>query len=562
MNLFWRVTVPVLVGAVLVAVAVGLANPVAERCADAQALATGKLSSEAAARYRSLLSDRSPTCAVNGLAISQAAGSSTQTSNAGTTTSSTVTTTTSAAASSGTSTTGSATVPQVVTETEGQSTAHTATSPQSSSPPSTKSNVPGGLPWVDGAREWIENLGLTTAGWVLLGAAALLLLRSGAEIYVSRRPGVVNIGTVTSAIDAGTLSANTDAVKAQLRQRFGSERLFGSPLVPGGSVPTLVAGALKDVNEPATQWMASLLKLLPSLLPQSGVTIDAAVRTGDSDPKCGCTLTVTDLASGRVLAIFTAWDSAVLKAVDRTSTEAIAFFLGRDAIRRRTPVWARFEPTSADALAQYVEGNDALGATPPDRDYAEARYRQALGADPGNLTIALRLGNAEEIRAASEKDPSVKALVTVGALRTYLRAGEIAENAFAPRYRQAVLIDQCSQLWDRVKAAASPPADSSDSSEGGASQTAAIEALRQMNDLGCARPVGPGQLRVQAIADRRLLRGGRGRSRPSAPCLNLERRRAAVAWRARSRSTWPFGLRSAVSRAIPGTDRASPCHRC
>jgi hypothetical protein len=171
MNLFWRVTLPALLAAALVAVAVGLANPIAERCADAQALATGKLSSEAAARYKSVLSERSPTCAIKGFAVTQAAGASTQTSNAGTTTSSTLTTTTSATTSSAASTTGPTTVPQVVTKTKDQSTAHTATSPQFSSPPSTKSNVPGGLPWADGAREWVANLGLTAAGWALLGAA-------------------------------------------------------------------------------------------------------------------------------------------------------------------------------------------------------------------------------------------------------------------------------------------------------------------------------------------------------------------------------------------------------
>jgi hypothetical protein len=100
-------------------------------------------------------------------------------------------------------------------------------------------DVPASVSGIGGFRAWLTNLGLDITDWVLLVIAALLVLRTGLAFVISRRPGVVNIGTVTDA--ASDKNQVDPAISAQIQQRLTEQHLFGSSLVPGGGLPEAVA---------------------------------------------------------------------------------------------------------------------------------------------------------------------------------------------------------------------------------------------------------------------------------------------------------------------------------
>jgi hypothetical protein len=382
-----RYTVSVLLALVLIGVAVGRAHPAGQICAEAEALRrAGKspgeaLSKQATKDLGALLKNGSPTCAIEALA-----------------------------------------------EEKGKVSSH--------------HNVPASLSGVNSSRARLTNLGLDTTDWVVLAVGVLLLGRALLTLVISRRPGAVNLGTVT---DSESKDPADTAIAAQIHQRLASQRLFGAPLVPGGGLPQTAATTLTESEVPNAKWLAALVRVLPDLMPKSGVTVDAVMRKRKhgSCPE-GCTVTLSDLATGRVLEVFTAWQKTALEAADDAAIYAIAHVLQRDPIRRRTPAWSRFGLRSRLALAAMVRGNDCASE---DVKAAREQYARALALDPGNLVIAMKLGSAFELPApiapAMQESDNERIAYLVAALKTYLRASEIWPDAYAPRYRAAVALTAC-----------------------------------------------------------------------------------------------------------------------
>jgi hypothetical protein len=390
-----RYLLPVLVAAALAAVAIGLSHPAQQTCAEVKAIRAGAGSDEvvtkkARSRLEALLTGSAPACAIRELA--------------------------------------------------------------GSGPGALRSSndVPEQLSGLDAARAWVTNLGLGTTEWVLLLAAGLLLLRTALAIVISRRPGGVDLDTVTDAA-----SEKPDAtVAAQLHQRLADQHLFGTPLVPGGGLPEAVATTVKETELANTGWLASLIRSLPNLLPKAGVKLDVVIRGRESGKSpSGCTATLTDMANGEVMAVLTGRGNTALDAADAVAASAMTHILDRRPIRRRTPAWSRFGVRSKVALAELTQGNDLLSkyrAGDAGADVALRRaqesYAKALDNDPANLTIALKLGNTQELRTQTSNTEPAKQ--RVAATMTYLRARELWPEALASRYRAAIALAACADNWD------------------------------------------------------------------------------------------------------------------
>jgi hypothetical protein len=317
-------------------------------------------------------------------------------------------------------------------------------------------NVPANVSGIGAVRAWITNLRLDITGWVLLAIAALLVLRTGLAFVISRRPGIVNVGTVTDA----TKEKNPPdpAIVVQIQQRLTEQHLFGATLVPGGGLPEAVATTLKDTDVPNAKSLAALIGLIPKLLPKSGVTVDAVVRSREETPKQGCTITLTDVSSGRVLDTFTQWRADIFDAVDAVAICAIAHILDRDPVRRRTPNWSRFGERSRKALEALAMGDDDIAeigsesAARQGYEQAIKNYKAALAHDPSNLSIAMRLGSAQELLAAKKRDkPKEMAEQMFEAAETYLRAHNLWTYAYAPRYRAAIALAACAEHVPSIK---------------------------------------------------------------------------------------------------------------
>jgi hypothetical protein len=96
---------------------------------------------------------------------------------------------------------------------------------------------------------------------------------------------------VSKIVDATTGVAIDDpSIVAQVEQRLVAQNLFASPLVPGGGLPAAVAATIVETKVAGADWIASLFRFLPDLVPKSGVKVDGIIRTGDLSPNLGCTL--------------------------------------------------------------------------------------------------------------------------------------------------------------------------------------------------------------------------------------------------------------------------------
>ncbi len=247
----WRAQIigSVLLAVALVAVAAGLARPIGQRCADADVLADHQLRDEAIAAYRALLKSTAPTCAAHGLQ-KQLALPVTK-----------ITTTT--------TTTKSTRVPgqQLQTSHSSQSSQSATPSPKNTSqilatttatrpprPPSGTEpidhNLPESLDTISKAREWVEDLGLTVVGWVLIVLAAVLIVRAGALLFARALRGSIDLGSVTDAGDQPSGPSPSDssdpAVVAQLQDRLAGRHLFGAAAMPSGAVPNAGSSKLSD----------------------------------------------------------------------------------------------------------------------------------------------------------------------------------------------------------------------------------------------------------------------------------------------------------------------------
>lgn len=382
-----RYILPVLLAVALLGVAVGRSHPAGQACAEAEALreaggtsSTAVLTKQATKDFTGLLKGSAPACAINGLA-------------------------------------------------EGRSTV------------ASRHNVPASVSGVSWWRAYLGNLGLDTTDWVLVAISALLLARTAFAFFVSRRPGAVNLGSV---IDADSKDPSDRAIAAQIHGRLAAHKLFGAPLLPGGGLPEAVATTLKETELPNAKWLSALVRALPDLVPKSGVTIDAVMRKRDSGPAAhGCTVTLTDIATGRILAVETEWQATPLEAADAAAVYTIAHILQRDAIRRRTPAWSRFAVRTKQALAEFTQGQDAEAK---DIKAAREHYHRALATDPANLAIALKLGNAQTVVAvdtSEQEQEQERARLLAASLLTYLRASELWPDALSPRYRAAVALTAC-----------------------------------------------------------------------------------------------------------------------
>ncbi len=384
-----RYALPLLVAVVLIGVAIGRAHPAGQACVEAEALhkaggASGSaiLTKKASEDFSGLLEHATPACAIKGLAQGAGGVRSTR-------------------------------------------------------------NVPQKVSGLDRWRAYLANLRLDTTEWILLTVAFLLLVRVVLTFFISRRPGAVNLGSVT---DADSKDAADDAIAARIHQRLTSQRLFGTPLVPGGGLPEAVATTLKEVEVPEAKSLAALVRAVTTLIPRSGVNIDAVLRTRDARPdQHGCTVTLTDVSTGRVMEVFTEWNKTAGEAADAAAACVIAYVLDRDPVRRRTPAWSRFGGRGQEALAALTRGDDC-GSD----DLLEARehYEEALSNNPANLTIAMRLGEAYEAPAVArasdpEKAEIVRARQAAVAARVYLRASQLWPEAYAPRYRAVVALTMC-----------------------------------------------------------------------------------------------------------------------
>jgi hypothetical protein len=391
-----RYVLPVLLATALAVVAIGLSHPSHQTCAEASAVKANAgsnkaLSARATTRLEALLKNGAPACAIAELAGSGA----------------------------------------------GAVRSH--------------HGVPEQLSGLDAVRAWVANQGLGTTELVLLLVSALLLLRTALAVVIARRPGSVNLDTVTNAA-----SEKPDAaIAAQLRQRLADQHLLATPLVPGGGLPEAVATTLKETELPNTGWVASLVRSLPNLLPKAGMEVDAVIRESQTAGQSACTATLTDLTSGRVTAVLTECGATPLDAADAAAASVIAHILDRPALRRRTPAWSRFGVRSTTALSALTRGDDLLSKLPAEdtKDQvlknALSCYVSALESDPANLTIALKLGNAQELLVEESETGRGKQLVATAT--TYLRAQQLWPAALSPRFRAAVALTACADHFDECK---------------------------------------------------------------------------------------------------------------
>jgi hypothetical protein len=207
---------------------------------------------------------------------------------------------------------------------------------------------------------------------------------------------------------------------------------------------------LKESEVPNAKSLSALVGLIPKLLPKSGVTVEAVIRSRSGAPTKGCTITLTDLSSGRVLDTFTQWRTNDVDAADAAAICAIAHILDRDPLRRRTPNWSRFGQRSRKALEALVKGDDCLaqidGESTARKGYEAAikEYAAALKHDPSNLSVAMKLGGAQEI-LAGKKEAKESAEQMFDAVQTYLRLRALWSYAYAPRYRAAIALAACAE---------------------------------------------------------------------------------------------------------------------
>jgi tetratricopeptide (TPR) repeat protein len=312
-------------------------------------------------------------------------------------------------------------------------------------------DVPESVSGVGGVRAWLTNLGLDITDWVLLVITALLVARTGLAFVLSRRPGIVNVGTVTNA--RNEKDATDPAITAQIQQRLTEQHLFGATLVPGGGLPEAVATTLKETEAPNAKSLSALVGLIPKLLPKAGVTVDAVMRSRktEDEPPQGCTITLTDLSSGRVLDTITQWRETELEAADAAAICAIAHIFDRDPVRRRTPIWSRFGERSRKALEALIKGDDRVAGitngtnTVKRYEEAVADYETALKHDPSNLSVAMKLGAAQEVLAGKKRSLDEQATQMVQAAETYLQIRALWNYAYAPRYRAAIALAACAE---------------------------------------------------------------------------------------------------------------------
>ncbi|HTD07703.1 MAG TPA: hypothetical protein VK680_02320 [Solirubrobacteraceae bacterium] len=389
-----RYLLQVIVAGFLAAAAIGLAHPAQQTCAEARAIkakagSNAALATQAESRLEALLKNGAPACAIEELAGSGA----------------------------------------------GAVRSH--------------HGVPAQLSGLSALRAWITDRGLGTTELVLLLVSALLLLRTALAMVISRRPGSVSLDTVTNA----ATEKPDAAIAAQLRQRLADQHLLAATLIPGGGLPQAVATTLKETELPNTGWVASLVRALPSLLPKAGMEVDAVIREPQKEgDQSACTATLTDLASGRVTAMLTERGATPLAAADAVAASTIAHILDSPALRRRTPAWSRFGIRSTTALAELTHGDDLLTAPPSDattKDQALKKalscYINALDSDPANLTVALKLGNTQELLADADQADQGRHLVA--AATTYLRAQQLWPTALSPRFRAAVALTACADSF-------------------------------------------------------------------------------------------------------------------
>lgn len=230
---------------------------------------------------------------------------------------------------------------------------------------------------------------VSVAVCVLVLLLLLVAVRLGRRWWDRRTAGPVLVKQVMAAGKADTAS---QARVRELLSELGCPPLAESTY--GAIADTLSVVVAVGASETQRSLITALLRVVRTILPGIGLTVDIEILTRDEAPKHGVTVQVLHRRNGKTLLVDTIWkesvDDALLAAAARTHQAA----LDQPRVRKGTPVWARWTTPNEKALLEYKRGRDA--ERDGKADIAIAAYDRALALEPVNILIRHALGRATE----------------------------------------------------------------------------------------------------------------------------------------------------------------------
>lgn len=223
--------------------------------------------------------------------------------------------------------------------------------------------------------------------------------------WLAWRPGPI---AVPDFATFGEIKDTTPAqVTATFRDNLSLLRLDSASPSPAAPPETNFLDVLKAGGVSSSDVLSTLLSVVQASWPKHAFEVHGAIQQRDDPEPCGITLNAIRRpaeSAGHVEVWASSWERAASKAADGV----VAALLPRTrACIGPWASWRRFR-LPPDLITAYQDG----GTLERGRSYDEAlsRYSDALTRDPGNLTIALQLGQLQE-----------KIGLFLGALTTYQR---------------------------------------------------------------------------------------------------------------------------------------------